>query len=448
MKKIIILILITFASITSADFLDAGEAYEQKNYPKALIEYQAIANLGHHEAQHNLAVMHFLGQGTEKNLVQAYAWAALATQSDDKKLHTLQGEIKNQLNEEQLKDAQQLAETLEQQYGQTAIEAQLAPPINKTDKKSDDEVSHSSDFTLTLIKQKAPKYPKSALSKGIQGWVKVSFEINPNGSIRRPVIIDSFPKGEFDEATLRAIRGFRFTVNYKEGVDPYPVTATQSIIYEMGGQKKYLQSYQKRLEELQSLADQGHPDAHYYLAMAIDENSPIPVSSDWPADQVAINDHLFKAAQSGHFDAQYHLGNNLYSGTDGYQDKDKGLRWLMTAAENGQAQAARRLSLIFKANPEMNQTEHPAQYWLIQAAEQGELDAKLDYAEWLADNGDNPAQFQQALDLLDDYASDRPETVLWYQTAATLNQKSGNDKKAQKYTQKADKLAKRMGWEE
>lgn len=451
MKCFYLLFFFLISPLAMADFLDAGEAYENQYYDQALREYQALAKLGHHEAQHNLAVMHFLGQGTEKNSVQAYAWAGLAQASDDENLHALQDKIKNNLSEKQLIEAQQQARILQLQYGTEAINKRWAPPEIKTDKQSaanDSLTFNSSDYTVTAIKRTAPHYPKSALRKGIQGWVKVSFEVHPDGTVRKPIIADSFPEGVFEEATLKAIRGFRFDVMFVPGVEPYPVSATQSITYEMHNTKYFQESYQQRLDDLQLLANQGHPDAYYYLAMALDEKSPIPQASDEKIEQTVINQYLFKAAQSGQVKAQFYLGNNLFSGKSGYQDRDKGLRWLILAAEQGQAQAARRLSLIFKANPEMNPTEHPPHYWMVQAAEQGDLDAKLDYAEWLASNGQSPDQYQQALTLLDAYADERPETVIWYQTAAQLYEKSGHQKEAEKHHKKARKLAKRLGWED
>ena len=115
MKNTLILLLLAFTSFAFADFLDAGEAYENENYDQALSEYQALAKLGHHEAQHNLAVMHFLGQGTEKNPVQAFAWAGLAKASKDTKLQALQDTIKNNLSAEQLTEARQQAQTLQNQ---------------------------------------------------------------------------------------------------------------------------------------------------------------------------------------------------------------------------------------------------------------------------------------------------------------------------------------------
>lgn len=450
MKRTLILLCLTFTSVAFADFLDAGEAYEQKDYLTALKEYQALAELGHHESQHNLAVMHFLGQGTEKNPVQAYAWAGLAKAGDDPKLHGLQDKIKSNLNSEQFAEAQQRFQILHEHYGSKVITQRWEPPAIKTNQaitQANNNDSHTTDYTITPLKRKAPRYPKSALKKGIQGWVKVTFEIHPDGSIRRPVVVDSFPQNTFDKATLNAIRGFKFNVDYNLDVEPYPVCATQTITYQMGDQIRYEKGYEKRIEKLQQLANENHPDAHYYLAMAMDGKSPIPETTTWERSQLLINRHLFKAAQSGHIDAQYQLGNNLYSGVGGYQQREKGIRWLILAAENRQPQAARRLSQIFKANPDINPTEHPAHYWLVQAADQGDFDAQLSYAEWLADNSNDPAQISHALTLLDNYADERPETVIWYQTAATLHSKSGDDSQAKKYLKKADRLAKRLGWE-
>ncbi|MCX7544562.1 TonB family protein [Marinicella gelatinilytica] len=448
MKKLSVFIMLALTSVACADFLDAAEAYEQQDYPTALQEYQALAQLGHHEAQHNLAVMHFLGQGTEKNPIQAYAWATLALASKDTKLHALEGKIKDKLTTQQLTEAQQQAQILQQQYGTDAINQLWAPVMVKSEESEAYQDGQSLDFTLTPVKRKAPRYPKNAMRKGIQGWVKVTFEVHPDGTARKPVIADSFPEGVFEEATLKAIRGFRFDVDFKPGVDPYPVSATQSITYEMRNTEKFQESYQQRLDELRSLANQGHPDAYYYLAMALDEKSPIPQASDEDIDQTVINQYLFKAAQSGQINAQFHLGNNLFTGKSGYQNRSKGLRWLIMAAEQGQAQAARRLALIFESNPDMNPTEHPPHYWMAQAANQGDLDAKLDYAEWLADNAQSQEQYRQGLELLEDYADERPETVLWYQTKAQLHEQTGDTKKAQKYHKKAEKLAKRLGWED
>ncbi len=451
MKNTLVCMLILLSAVAAADFLDATEAYEKKDYLTAFKEYQALAKLGHHEAQHNLAVMYYLGQGTEKNPVQAYAWSSLAKASDDEKLQALQTKIQANLSKQQFIEAQKQSELLEQQYGAETVNRLWSPPLNKSSKiKQNKQIddSNTSDYDITPIKRKAPRYPKSALKKGIQGWVKVRFEVHPDGTTRRPVVVDSFPKDTFDEATLKAIRGFEFDVNFKPGVNPYPVTAHQVILYQMGHQSRYAKGYQKRIDELKKLADDSHPDAHYYLAMAMNVNSPIPALDDWDRSQSNINQHLFKAAQMGHLNAQYYLGHNLFSGVAGYQNRDKGLRWLILAAENNHPQAARRLSQIFTTNPKLNPTEHPAHYWLVQAAEHGDPDAQLNYAEWLSINSEVADELNHAETLLDNYAKKRPETVIWYQTAARIYEKTGDPKKARKYRKKARRLAKRLGWED
>ncbi|GAA4817481.1 hypothetical protein GCM10011365_12910 [Marinicella pacifica] len=445
MKIASILCFLLSTSAASADFLDAGEAYEQKNYPTALKEYQALAKLGHHEAQHNLAVMHYLGQGTDKNPVQAYAWATLLNTADDPKLHVLQNKIKDTLTEAQLNEAVKQAELLHQEYGKSIISERLAPPETPVSTNA----SAHSDYNLKLVKTQAPSYPYKALKKGQQGWVTTVFEVHPDGSLRRPVIATSYPEGIFEEATLEALRKFRFKVTYQDGIKPYPIAVSQTMVFSLTNrQSRYEDVYKERLKTLKDLSAQNHPDAFYHLAMAIDKNSPVNKSLDLKSDQASINQWLFKAAQSGQIDAQYQLGNNLYSGKGGYQDRKKGVRWLLIAAENNQAQAARRLSQIFKTRPDMNPTQHPTHYWLAQAAEQGDLDAQLNYAEWLADNSDDLAHINHALDLLDAYAEERPETVIWYRTAAQLHEKSGNEKLAKKHHKKANRLAKRMGWDD
>ena len=60
------------------------------------------------------------------------------------------------------------------------------------------------------IAQVAPQYPRSALNKGIEGWVLVEFTIGTAGQVKDPVIVKSEPPGVFDESALSAVKRFRF----------------------------------------------------------------------------------------------------------------------------------------------------------------------------------------------------------------------------------------------
>ncbi len=64
------------------------------------------------------------------------------------------------------------------------------------------------DF-LPMVKV-PPQYPPRALRKGIEGWVIVSFTVTTDGNVKNPRIIDSNPKGVFDQPALNAAMRFKY----------------------------------------------------------------------------------------------------------------------------------------------------------------------------------------------------------------------------------------------
>ena len=75
---IFILLLALLTGAAQADFLDATEAYEKKQYDTAFKEFSELARLGNKRAQFNLGVMYLNGEGVEKDLSLAYAWGKLS----------------------------------------------------------------------------------------------------------------------------------------------------------------------------------------------------------------------------------------------------------------------------------------------------------------------------------------------------------------------------------
>jgi len=69
---------------------------------------------------------------------------------------------------------------------------------------------------------KAPiKYPASAAKNGIEGYVVLNLLIAKDGSIQLSKVLESNPRGVFDNAVLNAIRDWRFTpARYKGGSVP------------------------------------------------------------------------------------------------------------------------------------------------------------------------------------------------------------------------------------
>ena len=55
-----------------------------------------------------------------------------------------------------------------------------------------------------------PIYPESARKRGVEGWVELAFTVQPNGSVADVEVRNASPADVFDDAAIRAIRGWRF----------------------------------------------------------------------------------------------------------------------------------------------------------------------------------------------------------------------------------------------
>lgn len=89
----------------------------------------------------------------------------------------------------------------------------------------------------------APLYPQRALSRGMQGWVLVEFEVNKTGAVVSPRVVDNCgwlqpkaagpcvnsPNGVFDSAALRAVQKFKYAPRMNDGA-PIRVSRVQNKI--------------------------------------------------------------------------------------------------------------------------------------------------------------------------------------------------------------------------
>jgi TonB family protein len=72
------------------------------------------------------------------------------------------------------------------------------------------------DASVPLIRVE-PDYPPEAKQAGIKGWVDVSGSLTPEGRIQDAQVVDSSPKGVFDEAALRAFSRWTYTGEIEPG---------------------------------------------------------------------------------------------------------------------------------------------------------------------------------------------------------------------------------------
>jgi protein TonB len=95
--------------------------------------------------------------------------------------------------------------------------ARLAPMIDTGSALSGMKLTAGSDRDVIPLVRINPDYPPRALSRGIEGWVQVQFTITETGTVKDAIVVDSSPKGMFDEAAIKAILRWRYNPRVEEG---------------------------------------------------------------------------------------------------------------------------------------------------------------------------------------------------------------------------------------
>ena len=72
--------------------------------------------------------------------------------------------------------------------------------------------SLTASAALAPVHMRQPIYPPAALRRGIEGRVVVEFGLAPDGGVRDVRVIHAEPAGVFDQAAMRAMRGWKYAV--------------------------------------------------------------------------------------------------------------------------------------------------------------------------------------------------------------------------------------------
>jgi protein TonB len=73
------------------------------------------------------------------------------------------------------------------------------------------------DRDVTPLVLVDPVYPPSLERRGIDGSVRVQFDVTPAGTVRNAIVVASEPRGAFDEAALEAIARWRYNPRIVNG---------------------------------------------------------------------------------------------------------------------------------------------------------------------------------------------------------------------------------------
>jgi len=97
---------------------------------------------------------------------------------------------------------------------------------------------HEHDDSKTVVSSVVPlfrvppKYPARAASRHIEGWVKVEFTIQTDGSVDNAAVVGSEPETIFDDAALTAISQWKFKEKIVNGV-AVPQRAVQRLQFKL-----------------------------------------------------------------------------------------------------------------------------------------------------------------------------------------------------------------------
>ena len=82
-----------------------------------------------------------------------------------------------------------------------------------------------------MIRQ--PEFPVDARLDGIEGWVRFTYVIGRDGTVKSVEIVDAKPRNVFEPAVRKAVRSWRFEPILIDGV-PAERQITQTIEFALG----------------------------------------------------------------------------------------------------------------------------------------------------------------------------------------------------------------------
>jgi len=66
------------------------------------------------------------------------------------------------------------------------------------------------EIEVTRVSSPAPEYPRRAIRLGVEGSVRLEFDVDTDGSVLDPYVVESSPAGVFDRAAIKAVRKFLY----------------------------------------------------------------------------------------------------------------------------------------------------------------------------------------------------------------------------------------------
>ena len=92
---------------------------------------------------------------------------------------------------------------------------------------------------MQLIQDAGPVYPEAAKAQGIEGWVRLRYDITLDGRVENLAVVESSPPGVFDAAAMAAVAQWRYRAAVIDG-SPSAVSGVVSTLrFQLDGAERY-----------------------------------------------------------------------------------------------------------------------------------------------------------------------------------------------------------------
>ena len=92
---------------------------------------------------------------------------------------------------------------------------------------------------LQFVSGPDPVYPPQARAAKIEGYVRVRYDVAPDGSVANPRVVESVPVGVFEEAALTAVGQWRFRPPVVDGRQVALFDRLSTLEFQLGDNDAY-----------------------------------------------------------------------------------------------------------------------------------------------------------------------------------------------------------------
>ncbi|WP_333606839.1 TonB family protein [Arsukibacterium sp.] len=196
-----LIIALLLVNPARADWWQAINAYENKEYAAALQGFEQLITLGNEDAAYNLGAMYHNAEGVAADQEKALAYFMLAAELGRADAAELLERLLVQA------DAAQLAKT-EQQLAVLRQSVSIWPK----------DLNEPTD-TVELprpVKRAEPRYPVDAARSGLFGYVSMRFLVDEQGKVQAIDVVDAYPAKTFDRESIRAVKRWQYEATGKK----------------------------------------------------------------------------------------------------------------------------------------------------------------------------------------------------------------------------------------